>query len=198
MKSLRRLCGDAAGLLFVFGFAVLRPSRFWPPKWMLRWIAASAEVRAERKAAEEKLLTRVREIEAGVPWLRALDVVIRDECVDVRGHHIRLFEANPSTRESMRCRMSAFIVFSPDRDPEDAVAEIRRSFPPPDGLSADGISESLHWDTDERKVAPNASSKAVRTRVTRRHGEKSLGQLRGEHGVLCMWALYGQTYPTVV
>ncbi|GAA0685109.1 hypothetical protein AB0900_03370 [Streptomyces cellulosae] len=198
MRSLRRRTGEAVGLLFVFGFAVLRPSRFWPPKWMLRRIAASAEVRAERESAAEKLLARVREIEAGVPWLRALDVVIRDECVDVRGHHISLFEASTSTRESMTCRMSAFIVFSPERDPEDAVAEIRRTFPPPDGLSPGGISESLHWDTDERKVAVEGAHDALWARLTRRHGEKSLGQLRQENGALCVWALRGQPYFTVV
>ncbi len=198
MRSLRRRTGEAVGLLFAFGFAVLRPSRFWPPKWMLRRIAASAEVRAERAATAEKLIARVREIEAGVPLLRALDVVIRDECVDVRGHHISLFEANPSTRESMRCRMSAFIVFSPDRDPEDVVTEIRRTFPPPDGLPPGGISESLHWDTDERKVALEGAHDAIWSRLTRRHGEKSLGQLRQENGALCVWALHGQTYFTVV
>ncbi|MFF5340880.1 hypothetical protein ACH46L_19125 [Streptomyces althioticus] len=196
MRSLRRRASEAVGLLLVFTIVGL--PRLWPPKWTLRRIAASAEVRAERKTAEEKLLTRVREIEAGVPWLRALDVVVRDECVDVRGHHISLFEANTSTRESMRCRMSAFIVFSPDRDPEDAVAEIRRTFPPPDGLCADGISESLLRDTDERKVALGVAHDAIWARLTRRHGEKSLGQLRQENGALCVWALHGQTYFTVV
>ena len=197
MRSLRRRTGEAVGLLFVFGFAVLRPSRVWPPKWMLRRIAASAEVRAERESAAEKLLARVREIEAGVPWLRPLDVVIRDECVDVRGHHISLFGAGPS-KKSMTCRMSAFIVFSPERDPEDAVAEIRRTFPPPDGLSPGGISESLHWDTDERMVALEGAHDALWARLTRRHGEKSLGQLRQENGALCVWALRGQPYFTVV
>ncbi len=183
------------GLLLVF--TVVGLSRIRPPKWRLRWIAASAEVRTERKATEEKLLARVREIEAGVPWLRPLDVVIRDECVDVRGNNISLFGASPSKRESMTCRMSAFIIFSVDGEDEDAVAGIHRSLSPPEGLSADGIRESLRWDTDERKVAPDVAPKAVRTHVTRRHGEKSLDQLREENGVLCMWALYGQTYFTV-
>lgn len=98
----------------------------------------------------------------------------------------------------MTCAMSAFIIFSVDGDPEDVVAEIHRSFPPPDGLSADGISESLRWDTDEQKVAPGVSRNAIWTRVTRRHGERSVEQLRQENGVLCMWALYGQAYYTVV
>ncbi|MFF9137715.1 hypothetical protein ACF09G_09140 [Streptomyces albogriseolus] len=196
MRSLRRWAGDTAGLLLVF--TVVGLTRLFPPKWKLRRIAVSAEVRAEREAAERKLLARVREIEAGVPWLRPLDIVIRDECVDVRGNHISFFGASPSRRQSMTCRMSAFIIFSTDGDPEDAAAEIHRSFPLPDGLSADGIAESLHWDTDEGKVAPYVAPKAVRTRVTRRHGEKSLEQLREEHGVLCMWALYGQAYFTVV
>ncbi|EMF28615.1 hypothetical protein H114_12291 [Streptomyces gancidicus BKS 13-15] len=195
MRSLRRRTGEAFGLLLVY--TVVGLSRVWPPKWRLRRIAASAEVRAEREAAAEKLLTRVREIEAGVPWLRPLDVVLRDECVDVRGNHISFFGASPSRRQSMTCRMSAFVIFSTDRHPEDAAAEIHRSFPLPDGLSADGISESLRWDTDERKVAPDVAPKAVRTRVTRRHGEKSLEQLRQENGVLCMWALYGRAYFTV-
>ncbi|MFH9178256.1 hypothetical protein [Streptomyces albogriseolus] len=194
MRSLRRWAGDTAGLLLVF--TVVGLARLFRPKWKLRRIAVSAEVRAEREAAERKLLARVREIEAGVPWLRPLDVVIHDRCLDIRG--ARLFDSSPPRRGSMTCEMSAFIIFSVDGDPEDAVAKIRRTFPPPDGLSADGISESLRWDTDERKVAPNVASKAVRTRVTRRHGEKSLGQLRKEHGVLCMWALYGQTYFAVV
>ncbi|MFF0686323.1 hypothetical protein ACFYUG_09495 [Streptomyces albogriseolus] len=157
MRSLRRWAGDTAGLLLMF--TVVGLARLFPPKWKLRRIAVSAEVRAEREAAERKLLARVREIEAGVPWLRPLDVVIHDR---------------------------------------DAVAEIHRSFPPPDGLSADGISESLRWDTDERKVAPAASHNHVWARVTRRHGEKSVEQLRRENGVLCMWALYGQAYYTVV
>ncbi|MFF5590974.1 hypothetical protein ACFY7K_04345 [Streptomyces althioticus] len=195
MRSLRRRTGEAFGLLLVFTIVGL--SRVWPPKWKLRRIAASAEVRAEREAAAEGLLARVREIEAGVPWLRALDVVIRDECVDVRGHHISLFGAGPS-KKSMTCRMSAFIVFSPDGDPEDAVAEIHRTFPPPDGLSPVGISESLHGDTDERKVTVEVAHDALWARLTRRHGEKSLGQLRQENGALCVWALHGQPYFTVV
>ncbi len=194
MRSLRRWTKDTVGLLLVF--TVVGLTRVWPPKWMLRRIAASAEVRAEREAAEEKLLTRVREIEAGVPWLRPLDVVIRDECVDVRG--AGLFDANPPRRGAMTCEMSAFIIFSVDGDPEDAAAEIHRSFPLPDGLSAVGIRESLHWDTDERKVAPDVSHNPIWDRVTRRHGEKSVEQLRRENGVLCMWALYGQAYYMVV
>ncbi|MGW5207360.1 hypothetical protein ACWEQ5_22300 [Streptomyces griseoincarnatus] len=196
MRSLRRWTKDTVGLLLVFTIVGL--SRVWPPRWMLRRIAASAEVRAEREAAEEKLLTRVREIEAGVPWLRPLDVVIHDECVDVRGNHISFFGASPSRRQSMTCRMSAYIIFSTDGDPEDAAAEIHRSFPLPDGLSADGIAESLHWDTDERKVALDVSHNPIWDRVTRRHGEKSVEQLRRENGVLFMWALHQQAYWTVV
>ncbi|MFE0575328.1 hypothetical protein ACFW21_24500 [Streptomyces albogriseolus] len=193
MRSLRRWAGDTAGLLLVF--TVVGLTRLLPPKWKLRRIAVSAEVRAEREAAERKLLARVREIEAGVPWLRPLDVVIHDVCLDIRG--ARLFDSNPPRRGAMACEMSAFIIFSVDGDPEDAVAEIHRSFPPPDGLSADGISESLRWDTDERKVAPAVSHNHVWARVTRRHGGKSVEQLRRENGVLCMWALYGQAYYTV-
>ncbi|MFJ9044659.1 hypothetical protein [Streptomyces sp. NPDC102347] len=194
MTSLRRRAGETAGLLMFF--TVVGLSRLFPPKWMLRRIAVSADVRAEREAAERKLLARVREIEAGVPWLRPLDVVIHDRCVDVRGSH--LFDPSPSRRGAMACAMSAFIIFSVDGDPEDVVAEIHRSFPPPDGLSADGISESLRWDTDEQKVAPDVSCNAIWARVTRRHGERSVEQLRLENGVLCMWALYGQAYYTVV
>ncbi|BFO15037.1 hypothetical protein SHKM778_14250 [Streptomyces sp. KM77-8] len=126
----------------------------------------------------------------------------------------------------MTCQMSAYIFFSTDRSPKDAVADIRRSgatkwtessvndlltydgedtglwlsdryVPSLTSYAVGGIREWLRWDTEKEKVAANFPQDALWDRTTYRYSEKSVDQLRRENGVLYMWSLHTNAYHTV-
>ncbi|UQA96709.1 hypothetical protein [Streptomyces halobius] len=209
-------------LLFVcLVLAVSACSAGGPSKRELRKIATSTEVQKLRDQTKRTLHDRVREIESGVPWLRPLSVVTADTCSDTRGNS-HLFDPNPPKKQSMICGINAYIIFSSKKRPVQVVKDVRsagvtewtqssiddifdyygknketRSSGYRPSLSTSyelSISESLSWDDRGRPASMHLSKKSLWSEITRRYSNKSIEELREDHGTIYIWTLHGGNY----